>query len=161
MLRDGDATFQTTDFLERIGKVKARQAAADDALRSQFDIYEREAAEHTLELVYRHLYMLRQSVQVMHDMPDEEIIPILRAKVRDHGGATKFCAAVRRFAGLELDPDWIEELIEGDEADHPAASVSPLLKSALVGLSAGMNVNSANISRRAAGGIDAEMGGER
>jgi len=47
-----------------------------------------------------------------------------------------------------------------DEADHPAASVSPLLKSALVGLSAGMNVNSANISRRAAGGLDAEMGGE-
>lgn len=166
MLRDGDITFQTQDFLERIGKVKARQAAADDALRFEFDIYDREAAEHTLELVYRHLYMLRQSVQVMHDMPDEEIIPILRAKVRDHGGAKKFCANVRRFAGLELDPAWIEELIEqpqedeDDKTDHPAAPVSPLLKSALIGLSAGMNVNSANTVRRAVEAINGSMGGK-
>jgi len=166
MLRDGDTTFQTKDFLERIGKVKARQAAADDALEFEFDIYDREAAEHTLDLVYRQLHMLRQSVQVMHDMPDEEIIPILRAKVRDHGGAKKFCANVRRFAGLELDPDWIEELIEEpqeddeDEADCPAAPVSPLLKSALIGLSAGMNVNSAHTLQRAVEVLDGVMNGE-
>jgi len=40
MNRDGETTFRTQDFLERIGKVKARQDAADDALQSEFDIYD-------------------------------------------------------------------------------------------------------------------------
>ncbi|AYO83068.1 hypothetical protein [Methylobacterium brachiatum] len=169
MLRDGDATFQTTDFLERIGKVKARQRAADDALLFEIDMYEREAAEHTLELVYRHLHMLRQSVQVMHDMPDEEIIPILRAKVLDAGGAEKFVAKVRSLAGIELDPAWIEELVrhqaENDDEDEdeevqPAEPVSPLLKAALIGLGAGQKASSAAIIRLAAQRVGADFLGE-